>query len=686
MKKYFYSLILLFTLAISGAAQSLNVLTYGADPTGAADSWPAFQKAVDDAGSIGRGWGGSGSAGSNILTINPTTGIDASWYGFVAADAGKQIAIEANLGTSPNQHHLLIDQVLSATQATIKSWNGAALTFNNSFSGAMVIWQRAGAKGRHVKVPAGNYQLYRQLQIVGANVGLVGEWGAHSSIDTGSSINFAHYGIGIVQKPFIDSDKKWFKRGPALVPGATASYRLQPGVSDIFWDYADLPQVEQKLYNAAAFTVEMFWQPLSVAPLGQEILSYSGTLPGAAQERALNFELSVNGTITCRVNIGGTIRNIQSNFIPTVGQTYHLCLQFDGSELRLFVDGVPQQGVTGLLGQKLIARPYEVFALGGWRAGMPGGGAQSNAQDCYVSHLRVSKISRYPMTGFTPVFSVPAIDSNTLLMDEGEPSQEKLFTISMGGLNTAGKYDRGECPRHVFGDWAFNSYNLISGLKISSYGIPLWTRRVVSSAWRDLVLQSNATALVSSGDNFSDTFSNIRLLGVRAGFANSGPGGICTYQDFTVTGGRVGAWLSHGSGVLSNWYVHGNRQYGIVFDLWEGSVFGTQMSNEDTVDGAFESHFVISRDSDLTISGSRFEAYALPKPAMIMIAPRAVTILNGMFEPNAAATECIKFTGAAPKAKVVLINPNHGKYEGIAPQTNVPWSASAPAGKLTVIQ
>ena len=683
MKKYFYSLILLSALAISGAAQTLNVLTYGADPTGATDSWQAFQKAVDDAGNIGRGFGGSGSAGSNLVTINPATGANPSWQQFSAADAGQYITIEANTGLASNQYYLLIDRVISPTQCAVKSWNSAPVSFVNGFSDVMVLWQRAGLKGRKVSIPGGWYKLGKPLQVLTGRVGLIGE-GAANYVSEGSKLTFTNYGAGIMEIPFVGKDTYWLPRGPALIAGAGGSYWLKPGMSPAFVDFQDVPYLNLQLKDAGAFTVELFCQPNQI--IQGDILSFSGALPGGGQERAFSIEIDPNLKFTARVNIGGTTYIRQWQTIPTAGTLYHIALQFDGNELGLFVNGASSGTLAGLSGKKLQTRPYELFNWGSWRSGFPGGGQQGTPLNCYVSHLRVSKIARYSMAGFTPSFTVPAIDANTLLMDEGESWQEKLFTVSFGGRNQAGTYDRTEAPKYGQGGWAFQSGHVFQDFAVYAYGAALWQRQTIGGTFERLGLHTYSVGLYCAGDTFSNSYKSINIAGTRGGIVNSGPAGIVTYQDISITGGQIGAWLSSGSGVLSNLYIHGPSRWQLIFDNWEGSIQGTYFSNEDVVNTDFQGNVWIGNGSDVTISGSKFETYAQPVPSVTIAGVRSATFINGMFEPHASATECIKFTGTAPKSKVVLVNPNHGRKEGVAPQTNVPWSVSAPAGKLTVIQ
>lgn len=661
--------------------ESLNLVErYNADPTGDTDSWEPIQKTLDDASNLGRALNAHGDADRNIVMLDSNI----NWRGFSPDDAGQAITIEANVGLQPGQYYLVIDEVLSPTQCTVRSANGSPLTFVSGFTDTQVIWQRGGQRGHRIGAPSGKYSSSKPLEIVGSHVGLIGEGGDPYSEHAGTRFQFSHFGPGFIEQPFIGKDTYWKLRGEPLIATASSSYRLPD--PQVFWDYNDVPHLQLGLKDAEAFTIEFYIKPNVVAPNGHQILAYAGALAGGASEVAMTFFMGWTSKWSATVNLGGTPYTVECPIVPTAGGVYHLALQFQNGELGLFVNGVYHQGNTNIGNKKLTTLPYQLFGWGGYRMGFPFGGQVQDALDCCVSHLRVSKVARYSTSGFTPAFDVPAVDGYTMLLDEGNPSQEKLFTVSLGGFNhLAATTERTLVIKHGGGGWAFHTGHRLEDFSVYAYGCPLWQHQVIGNSYADLSLRSWNVALASAGDTFNNRYRRMALSGSRCSLASSGPGGICTYQDIGITGGGIGAWLASGSGVVSNWYIHGTSHYQLVFDLWEGSGQGVYFSNEDVnASPDFKGNLVIGRDSDITMIASKFETYASPVPSVIIGNARSATIINGMFEPHADATEVVKFIDS-PKSKVVLVNPNHGRYEGQHPQTDVPWSVSAPSGKLEVI-
>jgi len=651
--------------------ESLNVLTYGADPTNATDSLTAFQKAIDDAANLGRSLNASGS-GSTLTLAD-------QWHDLDPSDVGQNITIERDLGLSPSAYPLRIDQVLSSSQCTVKTAQNTPVNFP-SFSNILVIWRRSGNYGKSVFAPCGQYKLNQSLQMLSEHVSLVGEQRGDYSDRVGTKLHFP-FTTGIIQRNFLGADAHWMPFGPGLVSGASTSYQLKPTEPGVCWDYQDSLHMETSLNGLAAFTLECFLQPNATA--AGAIISLIGALPDKGQELSLELTGVANNQLAATANLSGTNAHLGSSPVQT-GTIYHVVMQFDGSAFTFFLNGVLQGTVSGLNGKSLVAKPYQNFQVGAWRTTFPGGGVIYNAYDCYLSHVRMSNVARYPVTGFTPPATALIGDNNTLVLDEGSPSQHGLFLVDVGGASPGYGFHRVKINRHILDSGGFMSEQKIKSLGIFSYGACIYARRAIGMEWDDLFLHTWSVGILGGPDTFSNKLSFLGIAGGRAGIVLAGPCGITSYSDITITGGKIGAWLRAGSGIISDWYLHGTALYQLILQDWEGSVVGAYFSNEDATGGQQAANMLIGgSNSDVNISGAKFETYAFPRPS-IEIGNIRQSVIQAAFEPHPAATEILKFVGT-PKAKIVLLNPTHGRLESSHPAGDVPWSISAPTGKLVVL-
>jgi hypothetical protein len=644
--------------------ESLNILDYGADPTRTNDSASAIQNALDDAALLTRG---QASGSGSTLTVD----------GLEPSDVDQSITIERDLGLPQSAYPLRIGEVLSPSECTVKTAQGDIVEFE-AFNDVLAIRRRDGYYGKAVAVPMGHYECSQSLQMLSDSVGLIGEQRPGYSDLAGSKLHFL-FTTGIIQRSFLAADASWMPFGPGLVEGASTSYRLTPTEPGVAWDYQDSFHVETGLNGLTAFTLECFVKFVSTE--AGAIVSLFGTLPDKGGE--INLELSVvaENQLRAAVNLSGQTYAWGSTPIQT-GTIYHLCLQFDGTTAAFLINGIIQ-GSANADGKSLVAAPWHNFQIGAWR-NFPCGGTLYSAANCYLSHLRMSNVARYPVTGFTPPTAALEGDNNTLVLDEGSPSQHSLFLVDVGGASPSYGYRRVKINRHTLNNFGFMGNQRIAHLGLFSYGTGVYVRRCTGSQWDSLFLHSRSTAFLGSPDTFLNKMASVAVAGGRAGMVLAGPSGITSYDDIVVTSGKIGAWLRAGSGIIHDWYSHGNHIYQLILEDWEGSIIGSYLSSEDAITGTQRANLLIGGyNSDIAISGTKIETFQYARPSIEIGNIRAATI-QAAFEPHADAEEIIRFIGT-PKTKVVLLNPTHGRVEGVPPQGDVPWSVSAPSGKLEVI-
>ena len=98
-----------------------------------------------------------------------------------------------------------------------------------------------------------------------------------------------------------------------------------------------------ELNGRTSLTVEFFYKPnvtLGPADSNYNILSSSGSATPVDSNVALSIGNVANDRIVATLNVGGTTYSIGTpNNAVQKGTTYHVALTYDGSTIRLFLNG-----------------------------------------------------------------------------------------------------------------------------------------------------------------------------------------------------------------------------------------------------------------------------------------------------------------------------------------------------------
>jgi len=175
----------------------------------------------------------------------------------------------------------------------------------------------------------------------------------------------------------------------------------------------------------SALTIEFFTQLSSVGADGNWIASYGRRTVNENATSALQIGMSAGGQWSARLNVGGTQYALAAPVGLTVDTLYHIALSYDGSQIRLFLNGtqMASQAASGTVTEALT----ENFTVGPILSGWPEGAVLGNSVDGAVDSIRISNVARYPASFATPSAKF-SNDSGTLALLNFD-DQYDAFTV-----------------------------------------------------------------------------------------------------------------------------------------------------------------------------------------------------------------------------------------------------------------
>jgi hypothetical protein len=270
--------------------------------------------------------------------------------------------------------------------------------------------------------------------------------------------------------------------------------------------------------GAAAFTVEFYVN--LVVTFGKNNLYLVGMEPGQPMPSNIPaFQIyltpfaggsctNANPCWVATADIGGVQRTIFQNTVPIVlGVTHHCALTYNGSTLRLFVDGT-QVGSVAATGTWTVPA-YESFLL-------PDGGNQCYPGQCapnfgealaYWDSLRVSNTARYA-SNFTAPTAKFASDANTIFL-ENFPTNTPAGTIeSFNGRANQNAF----IPIETSNGAAALNPAYIGNLNLSGNGI--WATWMLNSTIENINLSAGVggdhlTCINLANNDFQDTVRRV---------------------------------------------------------------------------------------------------------------------------------------------------------------------------------
>jgi hypothetical protein len=425
-------------------------------------------------------------------------------------------------------------------------------------------------EGTVLVVPPGDYTISYPIRIIsekglrgagdrGTIIRKLPEWYAGPSIITGPLQNAAEHAAAIMD----DADFSYaVNTAPPYNWFPVGLYGLYPVEWGEFWfEWAiSIPEVDGDQFfsihgrhdNADATTWQMqfIW---------------------AADQQRLRFLVKIGG--------GTYDLHTTTTFHTPLDERHMIALGYDGSTLRLFVDGVIE--ATATPGGTFTSNPWEIAVIGGaWTKF-----GQSSYQDAATFHLGhfYAGTANKHTANYTVDWGVPAQDADCELQLVCQDAHESDDLIRLRvKSNGYGWMQTRRAPTDTgFGAGAtVTDMGFSGGVNGFGYSIEVWA--TIRTKVRDIY--SEETAIHCYGNSYYSEFSNIsQVNGHRFGSLISGGllvlGGLLKFS-----GAPIGLALINGNAVSDVIHIYDYSHIGATLDTF-GGTFGTfATSDEGAVD------------------------------------------------------------------------------------------------------
>jgi hypothetical protein len=511
------------------------------------------------------------------------------------------------------------------------------------------------------QIPAGAYSVSFPITVnCPHTVTLAGASQASTSI----------FGNGTFPIIFVEPPSYLSNLGTIIAPSLVAG----PGNS-LSWNsdqqyYLNLKDVLTNAYTTAAplngftaITIEAFidWQPAN-APYSHFIVSSEGSLTGfptglghGAVYMAVAGDDSGPGDLLGALTISGTQHSLVAPKAITPGNIYHVALSYDGSAIRLFVNGVmlAQTGASGSITQQ----PTEDMFLGGQTAGWPEV-AVDNLWRGQIDSFRISDIARYTANFPEPTIKLSG-DPDTVILLNFTQMQDAFVKVDYGPGNAW------LAVRNQY--LTFAAPAVIQDLTLNGGTISILAEMAPSSAFRRLnLVYPNYVGIKLVNNDYESKIEDVTITAGRyaeSGFQAQHQAGDLTVSGLDIVGGGyVPFVLFSGSGVLIMPYVSPS-------DLTIASIVLKQEVETsdvtliqpmiDTEAGGSSIPLVLVGPGPFTVIGGDLETP--PGAPAVLIAPRgmqAVTLEATHVEIPRTRQPIIEFVGSdRPVTNVVWLSP-----------------------------
>jgi len=494
-----------------------------------------------------------------------------------------------------------------------------------------------------VYVPRGTYYVSKPLHITKG----IKFYGAGRGATTITGFSADQGPVLVVSPP--SSLYPGLPTGPSLATGPGNSMYLD-GTYNYELNLREGGAVELNGRNAV--TLELFYKPNFSDPAGDyNIISSSGNVTGPDGATAISIQHSANDSISGVLCVGGAMQILHTpNNVVSAGNVYHIALTYDGSTVRLFVNGVlkASQAATGTITQKM----YEDFTIGPKVSGFMETTFLNQMTKGWVDSIRISATARYT-SNFTPPTAKAANDGNTLFLlnfdnnyDEFTVAttmygQQHLFLRRVGGgMGQVGNFQMSDLSFIGTGpEFIYMISSMIDNVQ-------------VTAARRGFQFVNNC---------YLNRVSSVNVIGsssTQFGFAAAAASGVLTVQDLTISASHFPFYADTSSVAING--------------LWIESSTGTEIGA--VLKGDMNTSFVINQPEMSAETGPNTLRYAVA-----IIGVGTVVMNGGTIETSGGAP----YVYVAGGGQVTHVGGTYAAM-GTAPAT-VFQIASAPANGVQLI-
>jgi hypothetical protein len=505
-----------------------------------------------------------------------------------------------------------------------------------------------------VFVPKGIYHVSKPLHVT-KGIKFYGA-GRGATTITGFS---ADQGAVMVVSPPTSLGYNGVPTGPALATGAGTSYYMN-GTMNYLLNLRENGAVE--INGRSALTIEFYYKPnMSIASGSYNIISSSGNATGPDSNTSVTIQHSDNDVITAMVNIGGTSRWVTSpaNSV-SVGTTVHVALTYDGSVLRLFLNGVLKSSAT--VSGTIVQKMSEDFVLGPRVGGFLEGAMDNYMAKGWVDSIRISSFARYT-ANFTAPTAKFTSDGATMFLLNFDNNWDQ-FTDATTMLGTEHLFLRrfggsmGQVGNFHLSDLSFIGTGPEFMYMVSS----LIDNVQVTAARRGFHLINNC---------YLNRLTSVRVIGSQTTQFGLGIGpqsGVLAMTDISLSGGHFPFYMDTSSVVVD----------GLWIEMTEGSEIGAVLKGLTNA-SAVLNHPVISTETgpstvkyaiaevgmgNVVMNGGVIESYGVPHVGVF--GGGSIIHNGGNYSGGLAPSSIFKIV-VAPTYPVQLVGP-------IQQNMNVPWA------------
>jgi len=491
--------------------------------------------------------------------------------------------------------------------------------------------------------------------------------------------------------------------GTALLTGGSNALQNTSNSNTVsYLEVRDCP-VCGAMNGLGAFTVEMTYKPTAVSA-NLMLWTSSGVRDTASTvQQAGYLYVSSSGQINGALNIAGTLKTVNSGATTiSAGSAYHIAMSYDGSNIRVFVNGVVSgtTAATGNIQQQL----YEAVHIGcdGGASNISGcsnitgnGLALGTSGGFYgvLDGLRISSNARYTSGFGPPSAKFTTADAATLLACP--------FITQYGPFTTCVTYTGGTqknvflvIHRTDFCPGGAQQAN-VQGIAFT-YGGEYFNPGIGVTLSQIGMFGSNGNGIqVEWGCPFNSNYSDLWFTGVGAAqrYAFFVGTGISSFEKISLNGGAYGFIGPSNSVVRDSYFLVDSTSvipwliHGVAGNTNTLSIIGVQSDSEVSDSNLVAPLFLDNVDSG-TVQGmylnnslgpsTSFPAIVVNKTAKNLY----VTFLNNIFSTNSSSTAKVHFATPTGNQFPFIQNPIQfiGNKETVNPST-VPWTdASAAIG------
>ena len=453
--------------------------------------------------------------------------------------------------------------------------------------------------------------------------------------------------------------------GTALVTGAGSALEVRGATNDTYIDFQEA--LPRRAFNGlSSFSVECFFKMSMSGTLVRHLISSKGQrTSGEAASTTFDIQPRTDGTLVAILNVNGTLQTLLTGSVLVADTVHHVALTYDGTTIRLFVDGVLVQ--SAVAAGTISQGSFDNGSIGAYRQIFPNGGIWTEGITGFMDSIRISNTVRYTAP-FTPPTAKLANDANTLFLENFDNEVTDFSKVSMPfGTYWLTKYYTANVGNHTIARQELGNMQIDAGrgMAVAAWG-------TTESYFHDLTLTGHIGLALLSDTFVSDvarvTVSASSAAG-RIGILQAHQGGISTYRDLTLTSFDYGLILNDGSGVVDNVYITGARHVGIILGGTEDqfNLRSIRNSTEGVTDPKYEAALIL-RGKQIHLSDSTIEGAPFTVPPIWVDGTGTITISDTYCTLQAGTTQVIRVL-AAPTMQLAT----HGVF--VTP-ASVPLSLS----------